>query len=84
MLRGKLQKIRIKQLLIEDKKAKSTSFFFRKEGEVFNYKHINFLESYYKKEKKDIRICLHTKKCKTPRYDYTAKNKKIFILLINI
>ena len=62
MLRGKLQKIRIKQLLREDKKAKSTSFFFRKEGEVFNYKHINFLESYYKKEKKDIRICLHTKK----------------------
>jgi len=57
-----LQKIKIKKLLREDKKAKSTSFFFRKEGEVFNYKHLNFLENYYKKEKKDIRICLHTKK----------------------
>ena len=51
MLRGKLQKIRIKQLLREDKKAKSTSFFFRKEGEVFNYKHINLLEFVYIQKK---------------------------------
>lgn len=48
--------------LIEDKKAKTTSFFFRKENEKFDKSHINFLESYYKKNLKDIRVCLHTKK----------------------
>ena len=50
----------MKKYLIEDKKAKTKSFFFKKEGQIFNKKYINFLEKYYKKEKKDIRICLHT------------------------
>jgi len=50
----------MKKYLIEDKKAKTKSFFFKKEGQVFNKKYLNFLEKYYKKEKKDIRLCLHT------------------------
>ena len=49
----------MKKYLIEDKKAKTKSFFFKKEGQVFNKKYLNFLEKYYKKEKKDIRLCLH-------------------------
>jgi len=50
----------MKKNLIEDKKAKTKSFFFKNEGEVFNKKYLNFLEKYYQKEKKDIRLCLHT------------------------
>tara|TARA_A100001011_G_scaffold295407_1_gene307707 strand:- start:210 stop:731 length:522 start_codon:yes stop_codon:yes gene_type:complete len=50
----------MKNNLKQDKKAKSISFFFKKEAEVFNKKHILFLEKYYKKNNKDIRICLHT------------------------
>ena len=50
----------MKKSLRKDIKAKTTSFFFRKEGEVFDKKYINFLEKYFKKEKNDIRICLHT------------------------
>ena len=49
-----------KLFLKQDKKAKSTSFFFKKKGHAFNTGHIKFLENYYKKEKKDVRICLHT------------------------
>ncbi len=50
----------MKKSLRKDIKAKTTSFFFKKEGEVVDKKYINFLEKYFKKEKKDIRICLHT------------------------
>tara|TARA_B100000965_G_scaffold352618_1_gene327927 strand:- start:40 stop:558 length:519 start_codon:yes stop_codon:yes gene_type:complete len=50
------------KILKEDKKAKSTSFFFTKESEVFNFNHVKFLENYFYKKKKDIRICLHTTK----------------------
>ena len=50
----------MKKYLIEDKKAKTKSFFFKNEGQIFKKKYINFLEKYYKKEKKDIRLCLHT------------------------
>ena len=42
----------MKKLLIEDKKAKSKSFFFKKESEVFDLSHVKFLEKFYKKEKK--------------------------------
>ena len=49
----------MKKYLSEDKKAKSKSFFFKKENTVFNKKFINFLESNYLKYKKDIRICMH-------------------------
>ena len=51
----------MKNYLIEDKKAKSKSFFFRNENTIFNKKFITFLESNYLKYKKDIRICMHKK-----------------------
>ena len=49
----------MKNYLLEDKKAKSKSFFFRKENIIFNRKFISFLENNYLKYKKDIRICMH-------------------------
>ena len=50
----------MKKFLKQDKKAKTTSFFFKKDGQVLDIKYINFLENYYKRKKSDIRICLHT------------------------
>ena len=74
----------MKNYLKQDKKAKSISFFFKKEAEVFNKKHILFLERYYKKNNKDIRICLHTNQ-KDKHHDMIIlQQKKIFILHINI
>ena len=49
----------MKHILREDKKAKTKAFFFRSDASVFNKKFINFLEKYYYKTKKDIRICMH-------------------------
>ena len=37
--------------LIEDKKAKSKSFFLNNESHHFSQKHINFLINFYKKIK---------------------------------
>ena len=34
----------MKKNLIEDKKAKTKSFFFKNEGEVFKKKYLNFLK----------------------------------------
>ena len=48
--------------LKQDKKAKTPSFFFKKESEKFDKKYTAFLENFYKKNKKDVRICLHSKK----------------------
>ena len=45
--------------LIEDKKAKSKSFFLKDSYKFLNYKMIKFLEKNYIKTKKDLRICLH-------------------------
>ena len=45
--------------LLEDKKAKSKSFFLNSSKDFFKKKHINFLIKYYKKRKEDVRICLH-------------------------
>ena len=39
----------MKNYLIEDKKAKSKSFFLRNESTIFNRKFITFLESNYLK-----------------------------------
>ncbi len=61
--------------LKEDKKAKSKSFFFTKESEVFNLKYVKFLEKYYYKEKKDVRICLHTSK-KSKHHDMIILQQK--------
>ena len=49
----------MKNYLKEDKKAKSKSFFLKKQNIVFNSRFISFLEHNYSKYKKDIRICLH-------------------------
>jgi len=48
--------------LIEDKKAKSKSFFLNNEEHHFSQKHVNFLVNFYKKNKTNIRICLHKNK----------------------
>ena len=45
--------------LLEDKKAKSKSFFLNSKKDFFKKKHINFLIKYYKKRREDVRICLH-------------------------
>lgn len=48
--------------LKEDKKAKSKSFFFKKEnGVVFDNNIKDFMIKFYKDTSKDIRICLHQK-----------------------
>ena len=47
------------KILKEDKKAKTKAFFFKKESTVFNKKLLDFLKKYYKKNKKDIRVCMH-------------------------
>ena len=51
-----------KKLLVEDKKAKSKSFFVNKDKIYFNNEMLSFLEKTFKKDKKDVRICLHTSK----------------------
>lgn len=48
--------------LKEDKKAKSKSFFFSKNYEIFDQKYEKFLINYFLKTKKDIRICMHNNK----------------------
>lgn len=47
--------------LIEDKKAKSKTFFLKPKNNSHKFKieHIKFLKQYYLALKKDIRICLH-------------------------
>ena len=51
----------IKHLLKEDKKANSKSFFFKTKYFSVNNQIFNFLENYYKKNFKTVRVCLHTK-----------------------
>ncbi len=45
--------------LIEDKKAKTKSYLFKDESNIFDKKYISFLENFYFKNKKDVRICMH-------------------------
>ena len=61
--------------LKEDKKAKSKSFFFTKESKTFNGKYVKFLINFFKKTKKDVRICLHTSK-KSNHHDMIILQKK--------
>tara|TARA_B100000941_G_C28433720_1_gene515713 strand:+ start:550 stop:1092 length:543 start_codon:yes stop_codon:yes gene_type:complete len=63
------------KFLKEDKKAKSKSFFLTKESEIFNENHIKFLINFFNKDKKDIRICLHTSK-KSNHHDMVILQKK--------
>ena len=66
--------------LKEDIKAKSRSFFFTKEGEVFNFNHVKFLEKNYQKNKEDIRICLHISKQSKHHDMIILQQKKNFYL----
>ena len=52
----------MKKFLIEDKKAKSKSFFLKDTTTVIDKKFLNFLEQEYFKNKKDLRICMHESK----------------------
>tara|TARA_B100001250_G_C19796740_1_gene789069 strand:- start:746 stop:1261 length:516 start_codon:yes stop_codon:yes gene_type:complete len=61
--------------LKEDKKAKSKSFFLNSEKDFFKKKHIIFLQKFYKKFKKDIRICLH-KNSKSRHHDMIILQQK--------
>lgn len=63
------------KFLKEDKAAKSKSFFFTKESKTFNNNYINFLENFFIKEKKDIRICLHLSK-KSNHHDMVILQQK--------
>ena len=49
----------MKNILYQDKKAKSKSFFLKKNHNLFDKKLLNFLVKNYSKFKKDIRICMH-------------------------
>ena len=51
----------IKKFLKEDKKAKTKSFFLTNRNVYFNNELLKYLEDYYKKNFKDVRICLHEK-----------------------
>ncbi len=62
----------MKNLIKQDYKAKTTSFFLLKEGEKIDQKYISFLKKSYGKNKKDIRLCLH----KNPK----AKHHDMIIL----
>ena len=49
----------MKNILYQDKKAKSKSFFLKKNHNLFDKRLLNFLVKNYSKFKKDIRICMH-------------------------
>ena len=70
----------MKKYLIEDKRAKSKSFFLKKENTVFNSKFIDFLERNYLKHKKDIRICMHKKSLDKHHDMIILQQKKNFYL----
>ena len=70
----------MKNYLIEDKKAKSRSFFFKNENLVFNKKFISFLEKNYLRYKKDIRICMHKKPSDKHHDMIILQQKKNFYL----
>ena len=48
--------------LREDNKAKSKSFFLKKDGEIFDKGLLGFLIKFNLKYKKDVRICMHKNK----------------------
>ena len=51
----------IKHLIKEDKKSNSKSFFLKKKNFVANSQIYNFLEDFYKKNFKTVRVCMHSK-----------------------
>ena len=68
------------KFLKEDKKAKTKSFFLTKETKTFDKNYIKFLEQFFKKKRKDVRICLHISK-KSKHHDMVIlQQKKNFYL----
>lgn len=61
--------------LIEDKKARSKSYYLDSKIDFFNGKHISFLKKFHKKFKKDVRICLH-KNNKSKHHDMIILQQK--------
>lgn len=61
--------------LVEDKRAKSKSFFLKKTVDYFDDNLLNFLKKYYKKYKQDVRICLH-KNSSSIHHDMIILQKK--------
>tara|TARA_Y100000590_G_C15467492_1_gene918867 strand:- start:162 stop:662 length:501 start_codon:yes stop_codon:yes gene_type:complete len=49
----------MRNILIEDRKAKSKSFFLKGRHSVFDSKLLDFIKKNFKKFKKDLRICMH-------------------------
>jgi len=49
----------MKNILIEDKRAKSKSFFLKKSHNLFDNKLLGFIKKNFRKFKKDLRICMH-------------------------
>ena len=49
----------MRNILIEDKKAKSKSFFLKESYSIFDEKLLGFIKKNFKKFKKDLRICMH-------------------------
>jgi cupin fold WbuC family metalloprotein len=62
--------------LKQDKKAKTSSFFFKNETEKFDKKYLKFLENYYRRYNKDVRICLHNNR-NSKHHDMIILQQKI-------
>ncbi len=62
----------MKKFLREDKKAKSRSFFLKRDTELFDNNLLKFMIKDFKTNKKDLRICLHK--------DIKAKHHDMIIL----
>lgn len=69
----------MKNLLV-DNSGKSKAFFFKKSFPEINKQTIKQLINIYKKNKKDVRICLHTKKSSAIQCMINLISKKNFYL----
>ena len=70
----------MKKFLREDKKAKSRSFFLKKDTGLFDNNLLKFMIKDFKTNKKDLRICLH-KDIKAKHHDMIIlQQKKNFFL----
>ena len=65
----------MKKFLKKDKKAKSTSYFFKLKIPVFSKKFLDFIEGEFKKKNEDLRICLH-KNQKNKHHDMIILQQK--------
>jgi len=61
--------------LVEDKRAKSKSFFLKRSSDYFDNNLLTFLKKYFKEHKQDVRICLH-KNSSSIHHDMIILQKK--------